>query len=151
MNRQHPKSGVVNRRFEITSLVADFNQDGHPDMIRVNLLGPAIAYIREGGGNHFVKVRLADVASSMGARVARETGSGKMRYDWLVTGEGLVSDQTHVLTFGLGEETHVRRVEVLYPDGGVETVDNPNVDTTLDLASAAGRAQLTGMNPADRR
>ena len=135
------RSGVVNRRYEITSLVADFNQDGYPDMIRVNLVGPAVAFIHNGGDNHYLKVRLPDIASSMGARVAVTTGSGRTMYDWHVTGEGLVSDQTHVLTFGFGDETVCKRIEIQYPDGRKQTIQNPPVDTTIAVPPSAAQAQ----------
>ena len=129
------RSGLVNRRYEISSLVADFDQDGYPDMVRVNLLGPALAFLNDGGENHYLKVRLADVASSMGARVAVTTASGKTLYDWHITGEGLVSDQTHVLTFGLGEETSCKRVVIEYMDGREQIFESPPIDSTLAVPS----------------
>jgi hypothetical protein len=135
------RSGVVNRNYEITSLVADFNQDGYPDMVRVNLGGPTFAFTHKGGDNHYLKVRLPDLASSMGARVSVTTGSGRTMYDWLVTGEGLVSDQTHVLTFGFGDETICQRIEVQFMDGRTQTIENPPIDSMIDVAPLALRTQ----------
>lgn len=127
------RSGVVNRRYEITPLVADFNGDGYPDMIRVNLGGPAVAFIHKGGKNHYLKVRLPDVPASLGAKVTLTTASGGKLTDWLVVGEGLVCDQTHVLTFGLGQETTCSKLDVLYMDGRTATVDAPAVDTLVEV------------------
>jgi len=129
------RSGVVNRHYEITALVADFNQDGYPDMVRANLAGPALAFINDGGKNHFLKVRLPDVASSLGAKVTVSIGGGKTLTDWLVVGEGLVSDQTHVLTFGLGDETQCERIDVQYMDGRTQTIENPAIDTIIEVAT----------------
>jgi hypothetical protein len=136
------RSGVVNRNYEITSLVADFNQDGYPDMVRVNLGGPAFAFVHNGGDNHFLKIRLPDVASSMGARVSVTTGNGRTMHDWLVTGEGLVSDQTHILTFGFGDETICQRIEVRFMDGRRQTIDNPPIDSTIDVAPSVSGTQI---------
>ena len=136
------RSGVVNRNYEITSLVADFNQDGYPDMIRVNLGGPTFAFIHNGGDSHYLKVRLPDVASSMGARVSVTTGSGRTMHDWLVAGEGLVSDQTHILTFGFGDETICQRIEVRFMDGRTQTIDNPPIDSTIDVTKAVSGTQI---------
>jgi len=136
------RSGVVNRNYEITSLVADFNQDGYPDMVRVNLGGPSFAFIHNGGDNHFLKIRLPDVASSMGARVSVTTGNGRTMHDWLVTGEGLVSDQTHILTFGFGDETICQRIEVLFMDGRRQTIDNPPIDSTIDVSPSFSGTQI---------
>jgi len=136
------RSGVVNRNYEITSLVADFNRDGYPDMVRVNLGGPALAFVHNGGDNHYLKIRLPDVASSMGARVSVTTGSGRTMHDWLVAGEGLVSDQTHILTFGFGDETICQRIEVRFMDGRKWSTDNPPIDSTVDVTHPVSGAQI---------
>jgi hypothetical protein len=131
------RSGVVNRAYEISPLVADFNGDGYPDLIRANLDGAALAFVNAGGPNHYLKVRLPDNAGSMGARVTVTTAKGRQLTDWHVTGEGLVADQTHVLTFGLGDETAVTTVEVKYPNGKSRTINNPKIDRVLVVAALA--------------
>lgn len=131
------RSGVVNRRYEITSLVADFNDDGYPDMVRVNLDGQAMAFINDGGDNHYLKVRIPDTAETMGTKVSVTTADGTVLTDWMVTGEGLVCDQTHVLTFGFGSQTECPRVDVTYPDGRTQSFENVQIDTTLEVTPAA--------------
>jgi hypothetical protein len=42
-------SGVENRNYEITPLLADFNADGYLDQIRVNLSGKSKAFLSRGG------------------------------------------------------------------------------------------------------
>lgn len=127
------RSGVVNRRYEITSLMADFNSDGYPDMVRVNLDGPSVAYINNGGDNHYLKVRLPDTAESMGAKVSVTLADGTTLTDWLVTGEGLVCDQTHVLTFGLGSSDECPRIDIAYMDGRTQTIETPVVDSLIEV------------------
>ena len=127
------RSGVVNRRYEITSLVADFNSDGYPDMVRVNLSGPAVAFLHNGGENHYLKVRLPDQPSSLGAAVTVTTGSGKTLTDWLVVGEGLAGDQTHVLTFGLADEDSCQRIDIAYMDGRKQTIESPAIDSLVEV------------------
>ena len=131
------RSGVVNRRYEITSLVADFNNDGYPDMVRANLNGDAGAFINDGGENHYLKVRIPDTAATMGTKVSVTTGDGTVLTDWMVTGEGLVCDQTHVLTFGFCDQTECPRVDVTYPDGRTQSFENVTIDTTLEVQPPA--------------
>lgn len=127
-------SGVENRNYEITALVADFSGDGYPDMVRVNLGGPARAFIHKGGPNHFLKVRLPPGPEALGAKVTVYRADGSTLTDWLLVGEGLVSDQYHVLSFGLGSDTTCKRVELLMMDGRTTSVENPKIDAELALA-----------------
>jgi len=105
------------------------------------LNGAATAFVNDGGSNHYLKVRLPDDAYSMGAKVTVTTSQGRNLTDWHVAGEGLVADQTHILTFGLGDETAVRSVEVKYPDGRSQALENPPIDRVTTFADSRGHAE----------
>ncbi len=128
-------SGVVNENYAISPLTADFNNDGYPDLVYSNINGPAKAWINDGGSYNFLKVRLEQTASAMGAKVEVITGAGKTLTDWMITGEGLGSDQSHILVFGLGEETRVTQVNVFYLGGKKNTITDPAINQTLYVSS----------------
>ena len=44
-------------------------------------------------------------------------------------GEGLASDQTSTLTFGLGEDTQVKTIDIALADGSSKSISNPKVNT----------------------
>ncbi|MFT5044595.1 MAG: hypothetical protein ACI8UP_001564, partial [Porticoccaceae bacterium] len=96
------KSGVQNRAFGITPLTADFNQDGYPDLVHVNLLGQQKAFLSKGGNQGFLKVKLPNTIDSVGTEVSVTLDDGNTLIQTFVVGEGLVSDQSHILIFGLG-------------------------------------------------
>ncbi|MDN3664455.1 CRTAC1 family protein [Algibacter miyuki] len=126
------KSGVVNPYYAITSLVSDFNQDGYLDMIWVNIDSPSLAYINKGGTNNYLQVDLGESVNAQGAKVTVTTPT-KTLTDWLVSGEGLASDQTALLQFGLGKESTVLNIKVLLADNKEISVDNPKVNSVIDL------------------
>ncbi|KAA1246861.1 CRTAC1 family protein [Aquimarina sp. RZ0] len=126
------QSGVVNPHFGITSLVSDFNQDGYLDMIWTNIDTPSLAYISQGGTNNYVQVDIKDNAASQGAKVTVETASKKLT-DWLVSGEGLASDQTALLNFGLGKETSIKKITVNYANGTVFELENPAINSVVHI------------------
>ncbi|MEP3837761.1 MAG: VCBS repeat-containing protein [Algibacter sp.] len=126
------KSGVVNPHYAITSLVSDFNQDGYLDMIWVNIDSPSLAYINKGGANNFLQVNLGESVNAQGAKVTVTTPT-KTLTDWLVSGEGLASDQTALLQFGLGEETTVLNIKVLLANNKELSIDNPKINSIIDL------------------
>lgn len=113
------QSGVVNPDFGITPLTADFNGDGYPDLIHVNLNGQSRAFISSGGEAGHLKVRLPDIVSSIGAKIAVTRADGKILYRDFVSGEGLCSDQSHIQVFGLSDSA-ATVVSVKYLDGRVE-------------------------------
>jgi len=126
------KSGVVNPHFAITSLVSDFNQDGYLDMIWVNIDTPSLAYINKGGDNNYLQVDLGESVNVQGAKVTVTTPT-KTLTEWLVTGEGLASDQTALLQFGLGKDTSVSNIKVWLANDKEINVNNPKINTIIDL------------------
>ncbi|QWX85736.1 CRTAC1 family protein [Cellulophaga sp. HaHaR_3_176] len=126
------ESGVENPFYGITALVSDFNKDGYLDLIWTNIDGPAFAYLNEGGNNNYIQINLLENAETMGAKVTVETPTKKLT-DWLVTGEGLASDQTALLNFGLGEETTVNKITIQYSNGKVDELFNSKVNTIVDV------------------
>ncbi len=103
-NEAGAESGVVNRAYGISPLTADFNQDGYPDLIHVNLLGEQNVFISEGGTQGYLKVQLPNTVDSIGASVNVRLENGGVLTRHFVVGEGLVSDQSHRLIFGLGDQ-----------------------------------------------
>ncbi len=124
-------SGLTNRNYEITPLVADFNNDGYRDVIRVNLAGPSRAFLNNGGGNRFLKVALPDTPASLGALVQVTLVDGSVLTQQFTSGEGLASDQSHKMIFGLGAEGIIASVNVHYADGGVASAGAPEANSTL--------------------
>jgi hypothetical protein len=62
-------------------------------------------------------VKLPSTAEYFGAKVTVELKNGQSLTDWQLSGEGLGSDQEHVLIFGLGVTNIASTVSVLTPSG----------------------------------
>lgn len=127
------ETGLTNRNYEISPLVADFNGDGYRDVIRVNLNGPSRAFLNEGGANGFLKIQLPDTPRSLGALVEVTLPGGKKLTQQFTSGEGMSSDQSHELIFGVGDAKSIERVSVYYANGTVRTVAPPTVGGTLAI------------------
>jgi len=106
------ESGVENPYFGIAALLSDFNTDRHLDLIWTNINGPLNAFINKGNTNNFVQVDLVDDAEAMGAKVTVVTPE-RILTDWMVTGEGLASDQTALLHFGFGTSQRIDKTTIL--------------------------------------
>lgn len=130
-------AGVANPFYSLTPLTADFNDDGYPDLLHVNVGGTTRAWLNDGGDQNYLKVRLPDTAASLGARVVVTTASGKTLTGFHLSGEGLSSDQSHVVILGLGGEAEIASVDVHYVTGGTQQFEAPAINTTLDVAPLA--------------
>jgi hypothetical protein len=126
------ESGVENPFYGITALVSDFNVDGYLDLIWTNIDGPSNAFINKGNSNNFVQVDLADAAEAMGARVTVVTPNRTLT-DWLVTGEGLASDQTALIHFGLGTTETIDKITVTYTNGKIDQINAPKINSIIDV------------------
>lgn len=126
------QTGLINRNYEITPLVADFNNDGYRDVVRVNLAGASRAFLSAGGKNQFLKVRLPDTAKSLGAYVEVLVADKKLTQQF-TSGEGLASDQSHEMIFGLGDAIKIDGVSIHYANGTLRRIPPPTVGSTLNV------------------
>lgn len=124
------ESGVINTGYSISPITADFNNDGYPDLVLVNIAGHSKAFINKGGDANYLKVKLPDTIESIAAKIKVTLNDGKVLHRFLVSGEGLNSDQSHIQIFGLGQAS-VTEVVVQYIDGKVATKTGNFTNTML--------------------
>ena len=122
------QSNVINTRFGISPITADFNGDGYPDLVHINIAGKPRAYINNGGDANYLKVQLPDTIASIAAKISVKRSDGKVLYRDFVSGEGLCSDQSHIQIFGL-EDASATDITVQYINGETDkrTGDFSNV------------------------
>jgi len=114
------ESGVINRAYSISPLTADFNGDGRPDIVHANLNGDSTLFLSNSGKGNYLKVELPHTVSSIGATVSVKLSNGNTLSRPYVSGEGLCSDSSRIITFGLGDEKAME-INVSYLDGKRET------------------------------
>ena len=122
------QANAINKNYGITPLSSDFNQDGYPDMVFANIGSPMKAKINKGGDANFIAVRFAENAKNAGAKIIIKKADGTIQSDVYVIGEGLVSDQTSTVTFGLGENKVVASMLINFADGTSKTIENPAIN-----------------------
>jgi len=123
---------VENPHFGISPIITDFNNDGWPDVFFANIESPVLAFTNTPiDGRNWLKIEFPDSPDFLGTLVEVKLASGKVLYDQFYTNEGLSSDQTHVLFFGLGGETQLEYIKIRYPDGRTVQQDNPKANQLL--------------------
>jgi len=123
------EAGVINREYSIAPLTADFNQDGRPDIVHANLNGDSKLFLSTAGKGNYLKVELGSDVSSIGANVKVQLSDGRTLSRPYVSGEGLCSDSSRIIIFGLAN-TSAKSVEVAYVNG-VRKAKNGNFSNEL--------------------
>ena len=128
------EAGVVNKRYSIAPVTADFNGDGAADIVHVNVGGKSQAFLSKGApeGNGYLKVKMPRDISSIGAMVEVTLEDGTVLYKPYVSGEGLASDSSNVIIAGLGAQS-ATSVEVKYLDGSNKVLSGSYRDETLEV------------------
>src|SRR5215213_9194805 len=113
----------------------DLNNDGQIDVVMSTLDGSPVLLRNDGSQkgtrNHWLGLTLVGSKSNrsgIGARVTVIDSSGKKQiFDANTAGSYLSSNDPRILV-GLGSATAVRTVEIKWPSGTVQTMNEPQVD-----------------------
>jgi hypothetical protein len=126
----------VSKGFQRGSAVSDFNGDGFPDLVVTSLNArPRILLNSGDNGNRWLWVELVGGAKSgrdaVGAKVKVTTAKGRVLYNHVAISSGFMSSSDRRVHFGLGGEAAVRAIEVRWPSGKVQKLENVEADRVV--------------------
>ena len=123
---------------------ADIDNDGDVDLLVANLNDRPILLRNDGGNtaNHWLTVDAklkfpTSVRDAIGARVTVTTGPLRQIED-LVPSRGYMSQGDPRLHFGLGKSSQADSVEIRWPDGVTEKLENVKANQFVKLLHEAG-------------
>ena len=109
------------------SAVADYDNDGDPDVAVSNSGGPLQLLRNHGGKGRWAGVQLAGRRSNrggIGARLVAELPSGRRLTRLAIAGSSYLSSSDPRIVFGLGGEAAIRRLTIFWPSGTVQAVES---------------------------
>ncbi len=120
----------------------DLNNDGQVDVVIATLDGAPVVLRNNGTRNHWLGLSLVGSKSNrngIGARVVITDSAGKKQmFDANTAGSYLASHDPRIIV-GLGMATGVRKVEVTWPSGIIQTIESPPLDRYLVVNEQAAR------------
>jgi hypothetical protein len=119
----------------------DINNDGNIDMVIFNVGAPPSLFINDTkNSNHRVLFKLIGTKSNRGAVGARitVTSASRTQIEEVKAGSSYISTSDPRLHFGLAADTVMSRVEIRWPNGGVETLQNVSGDAIYTIVEGQG-------------
>ena len=111
----------------------DFDGDGDLDLVTTALGGPAVLFRNNNAGsNRWLRVQVAGTKSNrsgIGA-VVRVTSASGSQWQMVHSGSRYASQSELALTFGLGSDAKVAKVEVTWPSGRTQSMTDVGVNQT---------------------
>ncbi len=129
----------------------DLDNDGRIDVVVENIDGKPMVLRNEGNDhNHWITLQLIGTRSNraaIGAKVKVVAGT-LVEVDEVHSGGSYLSQNDLRIHFGLGDSSHVDRVEIRWPGGKTEVVQNLAVDRFYVFRESAGIVSQTDVRSA---
>ncbi len=117
--------------------VGDFDNDGTLEAAVSRLNDTCVFYKKKGGAGHWLLLDLRGTRSNrdaIGARLEAVLPSGLKLYEHVTTANGIYSASDKRVHFGLGKETAVTSLQIFWPSGVVQKLENIRADQILKIA-----------------
>ena len=135
--------------------LGDLDGDGRVDVVTTALAAPAEIWMnRSEHSGHWLDVALRGTRSNrdgIGARIKVVSATVGAQYNHMTTSVCYASSSDGPVHFGLGPDTKAEIVEIHWPSGAVQTLNNVQADQVLKVTEpGVGKAQETAKAAAAR-
>jgi hypothetical protein len=120
----------------------DLDNDGYLDIVVNNIDEPAFVLRNDGKstrGNNFIRFVLENDKgkTAYGTRVRIYSTDGKFQDQVYYPERGFFSSVEPVVHFGIGKATSVASAEIVWPDGKMQVMVNPGINTVHHIKKNA--------------
>lgn len=133
--------GLQHHGVSFGAVSADFDGDGDPDLAVSNIDKPVSLYRNRGTEHHRIAVKLVGKASNqdgLGATIRLLTSAG-MQSRAITSARGWLSASETTALFGLGDETAVEQLEILWPGGTRQVFTDLEADQFYTIYEPVGQ------------
>jgi hypothetical protein len=127
----------------------DYDNDGDLDVLVTTNNGPARLFRTDGVTNRMIRVLLRGSSSNrdaIGARARVIRDGGPSPWRMVKTGSSYLSQSETPLTFGIGSDSKVKAIEVIWPGGRTERTGAADAGSVLTIVEGKGVTATTRVN-----
>jgi hypothetical protein len=135
------EAGVDDRGDGRGIAVADFDNDGDLDMFVANQGGPPVLYRNEiGNRSNWLQLELEGTAGNRDAVGAwiELTAGDLLMVRQISAGNGFACQEMRRVHFGLGQNEKVDKMEIRWPVGTVQVIENPEINLLIKIIEPVG-------------
>ncbi|WP_405415874.1 VCBS repeat-containing protein [Maribacter sp. Asnod1-A12] len=140
-NDSSNKWGLDIPSFSNGAAYCDFDNDGDLDYVVNNINDEAFFFKNntndtENINSHFIKIKLIgpeDNKIGIGSKIALRTIKNEFQYHEQYLTRGYMSSVDDIIHFGLYNNTDVKSLEIVWPDGKYQKLNQIDIDTTISL------------------
>jgi len=106
------------------------------------LRAPAEIWLNESAAaNHWLELKLTGTISNRDAigAVVKVTSPRGVQYNHVTTAVGYASSSAGPVHFGLGRDARIERIEIRWPSGTLQTIDDVRCDRVLTIQEPGKR------------
>jgi hypothetical protein len=115
----------------------DIDNDGDLDVLISTNSGPAVLLRNDGGNkNNYIRFKTVGSKSNLDgvdAKIVIHMNDGSKKWQQVKSGSSYCSQNESIVTFGLGSNKQVKRVEVFWPSGNTQSLENINANQLVVL------------------
>ncbi|MDQ3535135.1 MAG: CRTAC1 family protein, partial [Bacteroidota bacterium] len=140
-SEQTDEWGLMKASFSNGSAYSDLDNDGDLDLIVNNINGPAFLFRNNSNAKrNYFQLKLTGTASNksaLGAKVEISTTSG-IQFSEKTIYRGFMSSVTDVIHFGLGNDSVIHMLKVIWPDGTLQKLADIKANQVIHLSYNQG-------------
>jgi hypothetical protein len=132
---------------------ADIDNDGALDVLMTTNGGRAYLFHNEGVSNHSLRIKLVGTKSNrdgIGAVITVNSG-GEKQWKMVRSGSSYLSQSELVATFGLGQGVQADTIEIQWPSGQTDKLNNIAVGQTVTVEEGKGIVASRAYGAATKR
>lgn len=133
--------GLQRNGVSFGAATADFDGDGDPDLVVSNADAPISVYRNNTNTHHRVSIKLIGTASNLhglGAIIYLTTATGTQTRT-ITSARGWLSASDTTALFGLGDSEKIKRLEILWPGGTRQVIENLDADQLYTISEPIGQ------------